>query len=191
MEGWSRLSPFRLAEECTKLTSINLMFQVANQENDSDVAIAKSLDLQGTGANRARFVDMVKFMNQVDMANDDLGRKVVGLQNLVSFFLVPKTKINKKTVGYARAGGTVQPLALSEDPEELITTLTDIFNQILSVSTTFVSASLPVNAFNRSRSWTTFSWRFSSLMRWAGRTGTVTSRNSGWPGSMTPAEMSI
>jgi len=40
-------------------------------------------------------------------------------------------------------------MALSEDPEELVATLSDIFTEILSVSTTFVSASVPVNSFNR------------------------------------------
>jgi len=34
-------------------------------------------------------------------------------------------------------------------PDELVRVLQEIFNQILSVSTTFVAASVPVNVFNR------------------------------------------
>ena len=41
------------------------------------------------------------------------------------------------------------PLALKENPDELVATLQEIFRQILSVSTTFVAASVPVNVFNR------------------------------------------
>lgn len=145
--------PLHLAtQECTRISSVNLMFQVSNQEDDSDVAIKAPLAQGGTGGIRAGFPDMIQFMNETDMSSKTLGPEdIEGRQNLTSYFLVPETKINTKTVGYAQAGGTVQPLALSEDPEELVRTLTDIFNQILSVSTTFVAASIPVNAFNRAQ----------------------------------------
>jgi type IV pilus assembly protein PilY1 len=53
------------------------------------------------------------------------------------------------STSYARAGGTGVPLALSENPDELVATLNEVFKQILSVSTTFVAASVPVNVFNR------------------------------------------
>ncbi len=145
-------SPFELAEECTRISSVNFMFQVSNQEDESDVAIKAPLVQGGTGGIRKGFPDMIRFMNQVDMSSKTLGvEDVVGRQNLTSYFLVPETKINTKTVEYAQAGGTVQPLTLSEDPEELVRTLTDIFNQILSISTTFVAASIPVNVFNRAQ----------------------------------------
>ena len=41
------------------------------------------------------------------------------------------------------------PLEFSDDPDELVATLQEIFKQVLSVSTTFVAASVPVNVFNR------------------------------------------
>jgi type IV pilus assembly protein PilY1 len=41
------------------------------------------------------------------------------------------------------------PLPLDSNPDNLVKTLNDIFKQILSVSTTFVAASVPVNVFNR------------------------------------------
>jgi type IV pilus assembly protein PilY1 len=69
--------------------------------------------------------------------------------NVTSYFIVDPTKINTTTTAYAQAGGTGVPLPLDGDPEKLIATLQDIFRQILSVSTTFVAASVPVNVFNR------------------------------------------
>ena len=38
---------------------------------------------------------------------------------------------------------------MSENPDELVATLQEVLRQILSVSTTFVAASVPVNVFNR------------------------------------------
>ena len=70
-------------------------------------------------------------------------------QNVTSYFLIDPNFINTTTIGYAKAGGTGTPLELSEDPDELVATLEEIFKQILSVSTTFVAASVPVNVFNR------------------------------------------
>jgi type IV pilus assembly protein PilY1 len=68
---------------------------------------------------------------------------------VTSYFLVDPNFINTTTIGYAQAGGTGAPLQLSENPDDLVATLQEIFKQILSVSTTFVAASVPVNVFNR------------------------------------------
>ena len=76
-----------------------------------------------------------------------VGADVDGKQNVISYFLVDSP--NNTTNGYASAGGTGNAIALGTDPQEMANTITNIFNQILSVSTTFVSASVPVNVFNR------------------------------------------
>ncbi|MCH9025617.1 MAG: hypothetical protein IIA05_00695 [Proteobacteria bacterium] len=145
------LTPLDAASECTKIFTINPMFFVANQENDSDAAIAQVIANGGTGSPRAKFVDMLQFMNDQDMANGIVGAapNLDGRQNVTSYFLTPKA--NTTTVSYARAGNTGQPLPLSENPEELVNTIRDIFSQILSVSTTLVAASIPVNVFNRAQ----------------------------------------
>ena len=90
-------------------------------------------------------------MNDVDLADGQFGTApdISGNQNVTSYFIVDPTMINKTTIGYAQAGNTGQPLPLSTDPMELVATLQDVFKQILSVSTTFVAASIPVNVFNR------------------------------------------
>jgi type IV pilus assembly protein PilY1 len=135
----SYISPLEEAGECSKLYTVNLMFQVSNQEDDSDDAIEADF-----GTEKRQFADVIQYLNDADLSND-LDDK----QNVVSYFIVDSTKINTTTKGYARAGGTGVPLALSENPDELVATLQEIFKQILSVSTTFVAASVPVNVFNR------------------------------------------
>jgi len=144
-------SPLAAAGACSKLYSINLMFQVSNQEDDSDDAISNPIGSGGFGTSPRTFPDVIKYLNDADLANGNYGtvKDLDDKQNLISYFIVDKTKINTTTIGYARAGGTGVPLALSEDPDELVATLQEIFKQILSVSTTFVAASVPVNVFNR------------------------------------------
>jgi len=144
-------SPLAAAGACSKLYSINLMFQVSNQEDDSDDAISNPISSGGFGTSPRTFPDVIKYLNDADLANGNYGtvKDLDDKQNLISYFIVDGSKINTTTKGYARAGGTGVPLALSEDPDELVATLQEIFKQILSVSTTFVAASVPVNVFNR------------------------------------------
>lgn len=145
------ISPLASAGECTSIYTVNTMFQVSNQEADSDAAISASVLSGGMGAAKKEFVDVIQYLNDADLANGSYGTvpSLDDKQNVVSYFIVDPTKINTQTTGYARAGGTGLPLALSEDPDELVATLQEIFKQILSVSTTFVAASVPVNVFNR------------------------------------------
>ncbi len=150
-------SPLGSGTHCTRLFTINFMFFVTNQEADSDSAITATtanggmggINLQG--ANN-KFSTVVRYLYDADLGDGTYGTvtDIQGKQNVVSYFVVDPSFINNTTTGYAQAGGTELPLAFSQDPQELIDTLNNIFQQILSVSTTFVSASVPVNVFNRS-----------------------------------------
>ena len=150
------VSPLSIASQCTKIYVINLMFQVSQVEDDSDAAIRATKangGMQGinlTGSNN-HFATVVKYMNDADLADGSYGTapNLSSKQNVVSYFIVDPTKINTTTTGYAAAGGTGVPLALSDDPELLVNTLQNVFKSILSVSTTFVAPSVPVNVFNR------------------------------------------
>jgi len=144
-------SPMRTAGACSKVYTVNVMFQVSNQEDDSDVAIADPIGSGGFGSPQRQFPDVIQYLNDADLANGNYGSvpDLDDKQNVISYFIVDETKINTTTRAYARAGGTGIPLALSENPDELVATLQEIFKQILSVSTTFVAASVPVNVFNR------------------------------------------
>jgi type IV pilus assembly protein PilY1 len=99
------------------------------------------------------FDTVIEYMKDVDMGDNTFGtvNLLEGTQNVTSYFLVDPTKLNITTHGYANAGGTGVALPLSSDPAELIETLNNILKSILSVSTTFVAPSVPVNVFNRSQ----------------------------------------
>jgi len=145
------LTPINTAGACSKIYTVNFLFQVSNQDNDSDTAIEAPVSSGGFGSAQREFPDVIQYLNDADLADGNYGSapNIDDKQNVVSYFLVDPTKINTLTRGYARAGGTGVPLPLSENPDELVATLQEIFKQILSVSTTFVAASVPVNVFNR------------------------------------------
>jgi type IV pilus assembly protein PilY1 len=145
------VSPLETAGACSKLYTVNVLFQVSNQEDDSDLQIAEPVGSGGFGSPQRTFPDVIQYLYDADLANGNYGAvpDLEDKQNVISYFIVSDTNINTTTKGYARAGGTGVPLALSENPDELVATLNEIFKQILSVSTTFVAASVPVNVFNR------------------------------------------
>jgi type IV pilus assembly protein PilY1 len=145
------ISPLEQSGACSKLYTVNVLFQVSNQEDDSDVQIAEPVSSGGLGSPQRTFPDVIQYLNDADLASGKYGPvpDLDDTQNVISYFIVDENNINTTTRGYARAGGTGVPLALSEDPDELVATLSEVFKQILSVSTTFVAASVPVNVFNR------------------------------------------
>ncbi|MDX1405808.1 MAG: PilC/PilY family type IV pilus protein [Woeseiaceae bacterium] len=144
-------TPFESGGECSKVFTVNPLFFVANQEDDSDAAIAAPIINGGFGSPQDDFADVIRYMYDADLADGNYGStpNLPDQQNVTSYFMVDPNFINTTTIGYAQAGGTGAPLELSENPDELVATLQEIFKQILSVSTTFVAASVPVNVFNR------------------------------------------
>ena len=145
------VSPIDPLGACAKIYTVNVLFQVSNQESDSDSAIENTVASGGFGSAKSDFPDVIQYLYDADIADGNYGTvpDLEDTQNVVSYFIVDPSKINTKTTAYARAGGTGVPLSLSENPDELVAELQDIFKQILSVSTTFVAASVPVNVFNR------------------------------------------
>jgi len=152
------LSPIEAAGECAKTFVINLMFQVSSQEDDSDSAITankasggmEGIVLSGPSNN---FDTVIRYLKDADLGDGSFGAvsNLGGVQNVTSYFIVDPTKVNTTTNGYASAGGTGTALRLSSNPDELVKTLNGLFTSILSVSTTFVSPSVPVNVFNRTQ----------------------------------------
>jgi type IV pilus assembly protein PilY1 len=152
------LTPFTSSTgyECTRMYAVNMMFQVSNQDSDNEDEIKASVAQGGLGIsiNNPDFDDIVEFMRDTDLAPNNSGDTgyghwpdVDGNQNLTSYFIA--AQVNNTTNGYASAGGTFSALPLTE-PAVLLDDLRNIFKEILSISTTFVAASVPVNVFNRS-----------------------------------------
>lgn len=148
------LTPLTSVDSCAKIFAINFLFGVSQQEDDSDSAINKSKAEGGMEgiSRKADFHTAISYMHDVDLADGTFGTapNLPGKQNVTSYFITEKT--NKTTDGYATAGGTQNAIGWTGDPQQLVDTLTSIFKEIISVSTTFVAASVPVNVFNRAES---------------------------------------
>ncbi len=146
-------SPLPDMGSCSKIYTINVLFQVSQHEDDSDGALSASKAGGGMGgiSNNPTFENVLEYLHDTDLADGSFNSslELPGRQNVTSYFISEKS--NTKTNDYATAGGTGRALSLSEDPDEMYRTLRDLFLEILSVSTTFVSPSVPVNVFNRAK----------------------------------------
>ncbi|MEX0618378.1 MAG: PilC/PilY family type IV pilus protein [Pseudohongiellaceae bacterium] len=152
--GSSYITPFTDSDAftCSQGYAVNIMFQVTNQDSDADNVINTSIANGGMdlGMNNPSFNNVLSYMYQTDLApnvSNGTWPVIDGNQNLQSYIVA--AQVNNSTNGYASAGGTLGAIPLT-DPAALLDDLRVIFNEILSVSTTFVAASVPVNVFNRS-----------------------------------------
>ncbi len=139
-------SPLGDVGACSRLSVINLLFQVSNQEDESDDAIRESaLGGEGLSDKTITFPDMIKAMNDFNFSEESSAR-----QGVSSYFI--STNVNTTTNNYAAAGGTGSAISWSTDAAGLVKLREDLkntFNEVLAVSTTFVSIAVPVNVFNR------------------------------------------
>ncbi len=154
-DTWTYISPLADATHCTKVFTISFTFGTSNQEDDSDSAIAASPASGGMGismqGNSGSFESVLDFMYDADLGTETYlgeGNDINGKQNVVGWFITDQTNPSRHAL--AAASGTSLALGVLGNPQLLVETLNSIFQQILSVSTTFVSASVPVNVFNRS-----------------------------------------
>jgi type IV pilus assembly protein PilY1 len=175
------VTPISPLGACSKIYTVNMMFQVSNQDDDSDDAIENPVSSGGFGSPQQEFADVIQYLNDADLANGSYGAvpDLDDKQNVISYFIVDETKINTLTKSYARAGGTGVPLALSDDPDELVATLQEVFRQILSVSTTFSLRPPFRSTYSTApRSLTTYTSRCSRLMERRAPPGLATSKSS-------------
>ncbi|MGB5705550.1 MAG: hypothetical protein WBM41_01860 [Arenicellales bacterium] len=152
--------------------TFNFLFQVSNQEEDANCGILQNRangGMDGIAGNpnncnissngpAGTFGEVLEFMRDVDLGTDPSGTygsygdvpDLPGLQNVTSYFFVPTTSVNNTTNSYANAGGTTGAIGLDlTDIDLTLDRIIDVLEQVLSVSTTFVSPTLPSNVFNR------------------------------------------
>ncbi len=147
--NFTYISPLTNANQCTKIYTINLFFGVSQNANDSDNAVDDPVVSGGTGAARTTDQAMIQFLRDADLGSTPFGTPdIAGAQSVQSFFLYNGNVANTVN-SFAAAGGTDLGLEVTNDPEQLVNLLRSVFTQILSISTTFVAASVPVNVFNR------------------------------------------
>jgi type IV pilus assembly protein PilY1 len=143
------ISPFSAGDSsdwaCSKMFMVNTLDAVSNSAADSDFAISAAAP-GGLGISQPNDVKVIARMNDMDLADAAVGIDIEGEQNLMSYFVADN--VNTTTNSYATAGGT--GLAYDHgDAQNALESLRSIFREIISVSTTFVAASVPVNVFNR------------------------------------------
>ena len=152
--GSNYITPFvdTAAFACSQAYAVNIMFQTTNQDGDADDEIEASIASGGLaiGVNNPSFNDVVNHMYSTDLApspSNGFWPEIEGNQNVQSYFVA--AQVNNSTNGYAASGGTISAIELT-NPAVLLQDLRAIVSEILSVSTTLVAASVPVNVFNRS-----------------------------------------
>ncbi len=131
---------------CSKLFMVNTLDAVSNSAADSDFAISAAAPA-GLAIGSPTDNKVIAKLNDLDLASSTTGIDIEGEQNLTSYWVADN--VNTTTNAYAASGGTGVAYEHGE-PEKALNTLRSIFREILSVSTTFVAASVPVNVFNRS-----------------------------------------
>ncbi len=137
---------------CSKTFTINMMFQVSQQEDSLDDELKAAItSATGDGGlamgNKSTFPGVISALKNLDHASSAVGVDVDGNQDVTSFFYV--SQANTTTHGYAAAGGTNFARDALSDPGKLLADLTTDLGSINSVSTSFVSVTVPVNAENR------------------------------------------
>jgi type IV pilus assembly protein PilY1 len=142
------ISPIPADANCSSVYTINFFFGNSQAEAASDSAIIASpaqggMGFAQRGISRPTFDDVLGYLNTTDLLPDVSGR-----QTVTSYFIFDGQQQNAVN-GYARSGGTNSAFMISNDPQAVVDTINSILAEILSVSTTFVSASVPVNVFNR------------------------------------------
>lgn len=130
---------------CSKLFMVNTLDAVSNSAADSDFAISAAAP-EGLAISSPTDNKVIAKLNDLDLASSSIGIDIEGDQNLTSYWVADN--VNTTTNGYATSGGTGVAYDHGE-PQDALNTLRSIFREILSVSTTFVAASVPVNVFNR------------------------------------------
>lgn len=142
------ISPFASADpddyECADLYSV---YVTSGNETGSDSDLDSQIETDINSAADSSFESMMGFL-----ATEDLLTGVTGDQTLKSWF-VRVGSSDAKADDWAQAAGTYdQYMTVSGGGADLVnvqTTLEAAFIEALSVSTTFVAASVPVNVFNR------------------------------------------
>jgi len=130
---------------CSKMFMVNTLDAVSNSAADSDFMISQAAPL-GLGISSPTDANVIAKMNDMDLADGLLGPNIEGDQTVKSYWVADN--VNTTTNAYATAGGT----GIAYDhgqPRDALNSLRTIFREIISVSTTFVAASVPVNVFNR------------------------------------------
>ena len=156
MAGDSYISPYTDGDwSCSGAFTINMLFGVSDdggKGNPNGVAAALPIASEGLGLpNNSSFTQVIAKLKNFDHAGGQAGAPdIAGEQTLTSYFLTPSTGPTKGQVDpYAVAGGTTAAIPVLDDPRAVFNAIKNAFDQINSISSTYVAVTVPVNADNR------------------------------------------
>lgn len=144
---------------CSKVFTASFVFGDATADTDSNSlinALRSAGGMSKTGetivTNSNPWNAVVGYLQGNDIGSSAyLGSDINGNQNVTSYFFYKGQQQNKMNA-LAAAGGTQPAVDLSsDDPGVIVAALVQTLREVLSVSTTFVAASIPVNVFNRAQ----------------------------------------
>jgi type IV pilus assembly protein PilY1 len=145
-----------LLSDCTKIFTIMITDAKPGKDNDSNFLIddpksSGGMDLNLSGNATVAIGQMLNFLKDADLGDGSYGSipDLDGIQNVVTYVFASNSGLTPQGTTWAAAGGTGTPFDLDVDPDTLVEHLDNILKSILSVSTTFVAPSVPVNVFNR------------------------------------------
>ncbi len=175
--GGAYVSP--ILSECTKSFTVTITDAKINKDSETDALIAQSvaaggLGLVNPGSGADGVTQIVEYLKDADLADGNHGTlpDYPNKQNVLSYFFASSSGLSDADE-WARAGGTANAFNLDADPDDVVDYLSNIFKSIVSVSTTFVAPSVPVNVFNRSQTvnevfLALFETEENGLPRWTG-----------------------
>jgi type IV pilus assembly protein PilY1 len=150
ISGGSYVSPFTNGSdfECSQLFGISMAMNVPNQDDSLDIQI-DAIDGGRAGSVNAsnNFESFLQYMasDSADLVSDSI---LAGNQNMLNWIVSDSGSVGS-TPDWAVAGGTGDDVIFLDDGVNMEAKLRELFTEVLSVSTTFVAASVPVNVFNR------------------------------------------
>ncbi|MEH6542646.1 MAG: hypothetical protein V7721_01785 [Porticoccaceae bacterium] len=126
---------------CTSMYSIAMATVVDNSDDDLDAEITSNMSADAA----VDFTGMLNYMSDTDLVTG-----AAGDQNMLTWIISDGSV--GKTRTWAAAGGTGDGVIDLTDPGKLQNSLDAALTEVVSVSSTFVAASVPVNVFNRTES---------------------------------------
>ncbi|WIO73643.1 PilC/PilY family type IV pilus protein [Porticoccaceae bacterium LTM1] len=139
------ISPSQFTEfDCTNLYAIVMAMNVANQDDDLDSEIASAMPEDSASA---KFENMLDYMADHDLVGSDI-TGTSATEDLITW-VISDSGSKGSTTNWAAAGNSGQGVLNFDDAVELEEDLEAALVKIISVSSTFVASSVPVNVFNR------------------------------------------
>lgn len=139
------ISPLSDPNECPKMYSMLMAMNTENQDDDWNDEI--EAEMSALAAAR-KFENMLTWLHRVD--TDLFNGQYSDPVSLQKTWVISDSGSVGQTPDWARAGGSGGVLSLA-DPEALQEELENAFKEVISVSSTFVAASVPVNVFNQTK----------------------------------------